>query len=823
MLPLRKFLSENFLTEDGLIAFTNCWRNKEYTFRPSNKLEIDDTNMTELSNWASRIMNGFIGDGLTIWLKNIPNLYVIDVDCIVGLLDENKPLESSIVWDEFQSYIKEHLPFLKNQPYTLSRNKKLPHYFLKIKNVPKYKNKVDIIKPFKLGKIERIKADILCDITVEQSKGYIYNYNNPSTLDWNEISQYFDIAKMKIVEFKSEVKNITKKNKQKIYTIDENFVTKERKIRDIIQRYFTFFNNQNKLIFSDYNEWLEFGFMIIHELGENGWNLYDEFCSKCQGYNQEKNREWFYKNLDKEVKNPITIATYIHRLKQYGIYMDDIISKSKIFSHQDVAELYANLYAKQNIKYISEDDICFIYNEQQKLWIKHTGKTTTSFIMSSLKDTLQPILREAIMTIEDYTNEPRDKVEEKIENILKFLKKLGDSSFAKNIYFHLLPLITDNDFIKNINANDDFLPIKNGLKICLKTGEIEERVRTDFYTFECCVEIKPNCDFVNVYKYLNAIFIGKDQDNTKFIDYMQLRIGNFLTGNFVTRDAMILYGMGMNGKSTFINLLKLCLGDYLKTCSSDIIIKDGHRAKRSTQPEMFDLFNTRVALVNELDDEDEINSKNLKTITGGDELAVRGLFEKRYTNFKSKAKIIIPTNKLPKIDINDIAITDRLCLVPFNARFNDKNSSKEQTDFLNSDFVNEFFTWAVEGSIRSYDELDRFIEKPIEINEGTKEYFDQFDKLGLFIEENYENNELEYKENIKNFKKDGKKEGNKEQLITVKILCDEYKQYCLSRRVKFDKKQIEYRINDMFKIDEINRYKFIACLVRKKDNSKGEN
>lgn len=46
MLPLRKFLSENFLTEDGLIAFTNCWRNKEYTFRPSNKLEIDDTNMT---------------------------------------------------------------------------------------------------------------------------------------------------------------------------------------------------------------------------------------------------------------------------------------------------------------------------------------------------------------------------------------------------------------------------------------------------------------------------------------------------------------------------------------------------------------------------------------------------------------------------------------------------------------------------------------------------------------------------------------------------------------------------------------------------------
>lgn len=828
------------------------WGKARYYWFPSkDKTGIDTSNpdldFTKLIEWNKEKMRNTKPEGYFIWLKYIPNLAVLDLDDIKGIREDSFKNGIRCTPEELKKVLEKvynDFPWLKTKPYTLSRTKGLPHFYLKINNLPtNYTKDVDIFNnkdyDFDLLKYGKQSAELL--------DGEIFNYQDkyeiPKSYDdkkydtkyfndvfveeWDNIKKDFNLEKMDLIKVEKEREEQKKKKESSVKRINT-----EKDIRKVFQEYHNYhMDKTGSSILCDYSEWLNFGFMIVNELGEDGWDIYDEFCSKCEChkscYNQENNRKWFERAVkhqkDKSDDKAITLGSYRYKIKSYGIFINDLHEKFEVYACSDVAKLFYDLWCKDYVKYIQETKKIYIYDDKKCLWIEKEGENE---IMINLRDKIGYIYDNVYIKLADECRELDDneKIKEKQQvqrKILKMKQQLGDTTFMKKVYYALEPLIKDANFINVMNKNGDYLPIKNGLKLCLKTGSLYMREKTDYFTFEIDINYNPTCSTTNVDRYMNSLFISKnpEEDNTEFKNFMQVLFGYFLTGNVSHRKVYILYGNGKNGKTTLINLIKKMLGQFFKTTNDDIVIADRRGNKQKTSPELFDLFGTRLVVVNELEDGEKINTKKMKNIRGKDELCGRNLFEKKIKTFHTQAKLIILTNHKPKIDVDDVASTDSICFIPFNARFNTQLTEEEQKflDYCNTpEFLNEFFSWCVKGAIKSYKEVNENMKEPVQLEESKQQFFNECDDFGNFVNENYEIDINLFDENLKLFTK-----GKENRLVKVNDFYNEYVNH-LQKEVEELKYKMPKKKDIMKKIDERfgnciekNRYKFIYKLVYK--------
>ena len=74
--------------------------------------------------------------------------------------------------------------------------------------------------------------------------------------------------------------------------------------------------------------------------------------------------------------------------------------------------------------------------------------------------------------------------------IRKLILLIDQSKYIRDIEARIADLITDNNFIKLLNAMPNMHPLKNGKKIDLKTLKITDRTALDYFTFES------NCQYL---------------------------------------------------------------------------------------------------------------------------------------------------------------------------------------------------------------------------------------------------------------------------------------------------------------------------------------
>ena len=107
-------------------------------------------------------------------------------------------------------------------------------------------------------------------------------------------------------------------------------------------------------------------------------------------------------------------------------------------------------------------------------------------------------------------------------------------------------------------------------------------------------------------------------------------------------------------------------------------------------------------------------------------MTARGLYRDPIS-FQPQCKIILATNNKPSFNGNDTACTDRVKLIPFNARFVDSPiKSNERQCILNIDKIlidshlDEFFSWLLEGSKNYF--ADEKLTPPESILEAETNY-----------------------------------------------------------------------------------------------------
>jgi putative DNA primase/helicase len=108
--------------------------------------------------------------------------------------------------------------------------------------------------------------------------------------------------------------------------------------------------------------------------------------------------------------------------------------------------------------------------------------------------------------------------------------------------------------------------------------------------------------------------------NPELIDYMQGIVGYALTGSTQEQALFFLYGTGANGKSTFINAITACIGDYHRTAPIETFTS----SKNDRHPtELAGLVGARLVTAVETDEGRNWDEVKIKTLTGGDPVSAR--------------------------------------------------------------------------------------------------------------------------------------------------------------------------------------------------------
>ena len=226
-------------------------------------------------------------------------------------------------------------------------------------------------------------------------------------------------------------------------------------------------------------------------------------------------------------------------------------------------------------------------------------------------------------------------------------------------------------------------------------------------------------------KFLDDVTNG----DAELQSYIQKCVGYSLSGSTREQCAYFLYGMGNNGKSTFLDVIADMLGGYASNAQPETIMmkKWGNDGANS---DIARLKSARFVTSEEPTEGVRLNEGLLKQLTGGSKITCRFLYGDEF-EYEPEFKIWIATNHKPIIRGTDFGIWRRIKLIPFEVNIPAEKVDKMLKYKLRKE-IPQIMKWAVEGCVKWQKEG---IEEPACVQDAVKEYKQEMDLLAGFLEE----------------------------------------------------------------------------------------
>lgn len=223
-------------------------------------------------------------------------------------------------------------------------------------------------------------------------------------------------------------------------------------------------------------------------------------------------------------------------------------------------------------------------------------------------------------------------------------------------------------------------------------------------------------------------FLQRVQPDIDIRKYLQRFCGYALLGLTIEQCLLFFYGAGRNGKSTFVDLLCEILGDYAVSLSIDSFAGDTKRGGGEATPDLARLPGARLVAASEPEMGVKLKDALIKTLTGGENIAVRRL-HKDFIELKPQFKIILSGNHKPRIDDTSDGIWRRVNLVPWEVQIPLADVDRDLPNKLRREAAG-VFAWMVEGAL-AY--LNEGLNTPEIIRNATNEYREDSDPIGAFV------------------------------------------------------------------------------------------
>ena len=362
------------------------------------------------------------------------------------------------------------------------------------------------------------------------------------------------------------------------------------------------------------------------------------------------------------------------------------------------------------------------YSYNRKKWFFWTGKQWILDEMGEVKKLADEIcedLKREAWNIQD---------QEQQEQAFKFAKATANTTRKE-------ALVKEAQHLRDIPASPDdfdgytdYLNCQNGI-INLRNGELIPHDANFMMTKIC------NCEYdvehkkpVRWLQFLDEITAG----DKALQEYVQRCIGYSISGSNREQCAYFLYGMGNNGKSTFLDTIADMIGSYASNTQPDTLMLQSRLGSSGggANSDIARLKSARFVTCEEPTEGVRLNEGLLKQLTGGSKVTCRFLYGDEF-EYTPEFKIWVATNHKPVIRGTDIGIWRRIKLIPFEVNIPKNKVDKNLKYKLRKEFP-QILAWAVEGCMKW--QKDGLLE-PDCVLDATKDYKQEMDLIAGFVEQ----------------------------------------------------------------------------------------
>lgn len=258
----------------------------------------------------------------------------------------------------------------------------------------------------------------------------------------------------------------------------------------------------------------------------------------------------------------------------------------------------------------------------------------------------------------------------------------------------------------------------------LRSGELREHEREDMITKVAPVIYNPTAEAPKWEAMLHRIFDGHEE----LIAFVRRFVGHALTGLTTEQVLLLLHGVGANGKSTFVEIIRTMLGDYAQTADFGTFLARDTTAVRN---DLARLAGARFVSAIEMSAGGRLDESVIKQVTGGDTITARYLFHEHF-EYKPEFKLVLVANHRPRIRGTDHAIWRRVQLVPFEVVIPLEERDSQLLDRIVNCELSGVLNWALDGC-REWQ--TQGLGAPEAVTAATDSYRAEQDTLGPFIAE----------------------------------------------------------------------------------------
>ena len=602
---------------------------------------------------------------------------------------------------------------IKKSPHYKSRNKRLPHYFVKLN----YSNN-------KMRESKNCRS---------------FSGENVTILDILKGQWAWCLPNEKIINGDNEIVTIEESD------FDNSIVDK---YNTCVRLLVDFFITKGSC---DYKKWHKIGCVLYNEFGENlGLEMFLEFSRMAPKYKNDddvKDQFSLYcKNVtdeSKKIKLP-SLECMARDTKPYQYKrMDghnkrtelqenkahsDEINKDEFISilnkgQAELADYYYNQF-KDDVIVINED-LLYIYDPKTTIW-EDNNKTG---MMVSLGKMVQSKLKSKL---NDYDRDSD------IQFIEKKLNTYTRANYLSDVVKYLIKYFKDPEKGKLLNHNRYLISFKNGV-YDLKLNEFRERIKYDYITFTLQYDYTEK---VNKKATTKIQTIMKQICNDSKIDFkfMCNWFGYCITG--ITKEQKFLFNLGhtaSNGKSTLAEIFDRCFKEYSIKLDRQTFKKGYSKAHKHIIGIKF----KRFIYVEELD-RSSLNVELIKDIVSGDTIKNEIMYGTD-ESIDIYCKLNIISNFDPIFDADEGIKRRGLCMVHTNIFVDEKDyiKGKKGIYLLDRDikklFDNDEYKLAFIKILLPYahNYIKSGIDVPSHIRDGFKDMVAENDEMKCFLDNNY--------------------------------------------------------------------------------------
>ena len=446
-----------------------------------------------------------------------------------------------------------------------------------------------------------------------------------------------------------------------------------------------------------YETWIRLGW-CLHNINptEENFQLWMDFSArstKASGNNVAQLRRDWFNGWRKDADGPrLTERSLRHWAKNdnpekykeiQDEYLGEYIRQEIEPTHYHISELMKKMYGARYVASVSAKFTdWFEYNDEKNMWKRlNQGIELRMLICSEIARKIGETATTIYAKMATAPPGMKEGLIEKQKKLIKVQMSLFSSGFCDSVMKMAVHQFYEADFQSKLNINGNLFACRNGiLELRVPDADGRDHVvfrdgRPEDYMSFLAGQNAPEMESIEYHPYNAADpaqaeiqdFFAKLFPNPDLRRYTLRLLASCLEGFNREQCFYIATGVGGNGKSKLVELMRMTFGDYQTALQSTVLTRSRPDAG-AANPEMMAAKCRRFIYLQEPDDKEPLNTSRMKQLSGEDMVEARALYGDQ-EKFVIMGKLFMMCNKLPPVTTMDRGTWRRIRVIEFVSKF----------------------------------------------------------------------------------------------------------------------------------------------------------